>query len=243
MAKAGDAMLKQASRRRQAALAQQNAAKKMDAEAAILALGADEGGGGGAGGAAGVGGAGAGAGAGAGVNLGQGQTTFHHLQDLQQEHVAPMFEMAWAPMLAVFSLNLETTDGVLCVGGHAAMAAAKEKGSSSGGDRSNDRGSKSAAAREAEEEEENAERVIALCLAGIRNAIRVAARFKVLTSDFSVFYLLKTNSSTTYCIPPHFSTCSATTPSASPRASRWPLCAMRLLRRSPSSRRWTRCAR
>lgn len=170
MAKAGDAMLKQASRRRQAALAQQNAAKKMDAEAAILALGADEGGSAGGGGAAGVGGAAVGGNGNNGMNhLGQGQTTFHHLQDLQQEHVAPMFEMAWAPMLAVFSLNLETTDGVLCVGG----SSRPEKGSS---DRDRN---KSAAAREAEEEEENAARVISLCLAGIRNAIRVAARFQM----------------------------------------------------------------
>eukprot|EP00937_MAST-01D_sp_MAST-1D-sp2_P002936 g2936.t1 len=37
-------------------------------------------------------------------------TDYHHLHDLQQEHVAPMFEMAWAPVLAVFSVNLETTE-------------------------------------------------------------------------------------------------------------------------------------
>ena len=36
--------------------------------------------------------------------------SFHHLQDMQQEHVAPMFDVAWAPVLAVLSVNLETTE-------------------------------------------------------------------------------------------------------------------------------------
>jgi brefeldin A-inhibited guanine nucleotide-exchange protein len=44
------------------------------------------------------------------------QQHYHKMTDMKQEHVSPMFAVAWAPMLAVFSVTLETTEEEKVIG-------------------------------------------------------------------------------------------------------------------------------